>query len=384
MKKNEREESLGTRLKKYEKEFESRIDPKDFIICRLDGHKFSKYTKGFRRPFDEILSSAMQKTSEALLEKFGAVTAYKQSDEITLVFPPQYKEKLKPITYRDIQSSDGMCQVENIPEYRVFDLEDNYIGYVEAYYEDDDEGYGVTDFFIIDTKGKTVDKCSLQGKNKTTTEKTEATFSKYLIKEVEIKNEQIFGGRIQKIASLFASFATMTFNKELTDLYENYFAEMSKKLDKDEFDTSDPELMNYFKMLETKIVNAWFDCRVFGVKSKEEAFNAVMWRVRDAEKNSRSMFAQTYCSHKSLLNKTGIEQVQFCKETTGKDWESVDTKFKYGILTKREKYQKVTNIDHIQVFSDVETVERTRIVSWSEKLTTFSDEAVDKIVRKYL
>ena len=88
MKKNMREESLGTRLKGYEKAFETRIDAEDFIVCRIDGHKFSKYTKGMKKPFDSILSNTMVKTTEALVEKFGAVTGYTQSDEITLIFAP--------------------------------------------------------------------------------------------------------------------------------------------------------------------------------------------------------------------------------------------------------------------------------------------------------
>ena len=47
---------------------------------------------------------------------------------------------------------------------------------------------------------------------------------------------------------------------------------------------------DYWQVMKKKIGKAWFDARVFGVESDEEAFNSVMWRVRDCVKNARSMF----------------------------------------------------------------------------------------------
>ena len=376
MKKNEREESLGTRLKGYEREFESRINLHSFIVVRLDGHKFSKFTKGFKVPFDDILSNTMQKTSEDLLEKFGATLTYKQSDEITMIFPPQFKERLKPIKYDDILTEYGMCNVEDIPEYRVFDLEDNYIGTVTADF-DDEEGYGSTDYFIVDDENNLVDRCTLQLRNPQTEKKTEAMFSKYLIKEVQITNEQIFGGRVQKMVSLFAAYATMRFNIHLQDQLDlDIYGEYGNGTDTER---------KYWDTIKEKVGNAWFDARIYGVPSKEEAFNSVMWRWRDCSKNSKSMYAQTFCSHKSLLNKTGTEQVEFCLEQTGKDWNKVEDKYKYGVFTKKESYQKdISNMEKVQVFTDVTTVTRTRIKSFTMADLKFSEENVDLVIRKIL
>ena len=378
MKKNEREESLGTRLKGYEREFESRINSQSFIVVRLDGHKFSKFTKGFKAPFDDILSNTMQNTSEDLLEKFGAALTYKQSDEITMVFPPQFKERLKPIKYDDILTEYGMCNVTNIPEYRVFDLEDNYVGTITADFADDEDCYGPgpTEFFIVDDEDNLIDTCMFQlRRNPQNVMKTEEMFfSKYLIKEVQITNEQIFGGRVQKMVSLFAAYATMRFNIHLQD-----------QLDLDiygEYGNGTEAERKYWDTIQEKVGNAWFDARIYGVPTKEEAFNSVMWRIRDAYKNAQSMFAQTYCSHKSLLRKTGPEQVEYCLETTGNDFSKVEDRFKYGVLSKRESYQKVVTLSEMGFGDGGDTVTRTRTVSWSEKLTTFSDEAVDMVVRK--
>jgi len=107
-----------------------------------------------------------------------------------------------------------------------------------------------------------------------------------------------------------------------------------------------------------------------------------MWRCRDAQKNSISMFAQTYCSHKELQHKNGLEQAQYCKEKTGKDWETVSDRYKYGILFKREKYLKPVDSASMD-YAQNDFVERSRVVSWSEKITSFSEEDVKMIMRKY-
>jgi len=50
---------------------------------------FSKFTKGFKKPFDERIYNAMILTTMDLVKDFNPHLAYTQSDEITLVFVPQ-------------------------------------------------------------------------------------------------------------------------------------------------------------------------------------------------------------------------------------------------------------------------------------------------------
>ena len=107
-----------------------------------------------------------------------------------------------------------------------------------------------------------------------------------------------------------------------------------------------------------------------------------MWRVRDAVKNSKSMFAQTYCSHKELQNKTGPEQVQYCLEKTGKDWNDVENRYKFGILVKKEKSLKPIP-EGTMDYGQSEFVERSRVISFSQELTSFSDKNVQLIMAKY-
>lgn len=81
-------DSLGDRIKGYEREYESEIAPYLPFIIRLDGKNFSKFTKGLKKPFDKNFTNAMVLTMNDLHIKFSPSTVYSHSDEITLIFPP--------------------------------------------------------------------------------------------------------------------------------------------------------------------------------------------------------------------------------------------------------------------------------------------------------
>lgn len=81
-----KKDSLGDRMKAYEsipKTFLTRRIP---VIIRLDGKAFHTFTRGMKKPFDNILMKTMQETMKYLCENIqGCVLGYTQSDEITLV-----------------------------------------------------------------------------------------------------------------------------------------------------------------------------------------------------------------------------------------------------------------------------------------------------------
>lgn len=81
-----KKDSLGDRMKRYEtvpRNFLTRRVP---VIIRLDGKAFHTFTRGMEKPFDPVLTKAMQETMKYLCENIqGCVLGYTQSDEITLV-----------------------------------------------------------------------------------------------------------------------------------------------------------------------------------------------------------------------------------------------------------------------------------------------------------
>jgi len=56
------------------------------VAIRIDGKAFHTFTRGFQKPFDEVLGNAMVKTMEYLCQNIqGVKVGYSQSDEITLI-----------------------------------------------------------------------------------------------------------------------------------------------------------------------------------------------------------------------------------------------------------------------------------------------------------
>lgn len=78
--------TLGERMKGYENIHRNYLPKRTPVIIRLDGKAFHSFTKGMKRPFDNLLVRVMQKTAVYLCENIqGVKLAYVQSDEISLL-----------------------------------------------------------------------------------------------------------------------------------------------------------------------------------------------------------------------------------------------------------------------------------------------------------
>ena len=80
-------DDLGKRMKEfYEQVPKTRLVRRMPVAIRIDGKAFHSFTKGFERPFDDVLIKSMQETTKYLCENIqGCVLGYTQSDEITLI-----------------------------------------------------------------------------------------------------------------------------------------------------------------------------------------------------------------------------------------------------------------------------------------------------------
>lgn len=294
-------ESLGDRITNYATAVNYNIPKEECLICRIDGHHFSSFTRGFDKPFDAALSNAMVLTTKDLHERFNCYSSFTQSDEITLYIP-----------------------------------------------------------VLKDSNGNNI--------------------------------EHQFGGRTDKINSLVAGFTTKCFNKHLRDEYVKEL-EAHRECYEDSFrlTSEEKESQKHLTRFKGKLGEAYFDCRCFGVPSIEEAFNVFMWRSRDCIKNSKSMFAQAYVSHKELQKKNGEEQIEYCLEKTGKDWNEIEERFKYGILIKKELYEKPIE-KRDEEWHELATTKtlvhptctRSRLVQASIPMNSFSPELVELISRQYI
>lgn len=94
--KKQSKDSLGDRMKRYEAVSKTSLVQRMPVILRLDGCHFHTFTKGFVKPFDDVMIKSMQDTMKYLCENIqGCVFGYTQSDEITLVL----------VDYKNLNSS---------------------------------------------------------------------------------------------------------------------------------------------------------------------------------------------------------------------------------------------------------------------------------------
>lgn len=120
-----------------------------------------------------------------------------------------------------------------------------------------------------------------------------------------------FDAKKQKLLSSFSATATAFFNANLASRI--------------------PEKAGYYPE---------FDCRIFEVPNESEATNSILWREKDAIKNSVSMLAQHYFSHKELQKKSAIVMKDMLKTQKDVIWDDMPRFFKSGTILKRELYLK--------------------------------------------
>ena len=186
---------LGDYIKSLENKWDLKVSKDKPFIIRLDGHRFSKFTKGLNKPQDLRFIECIVETAKDLVDEFLALTAFVESDEITLVFP----------------------SIDN------------------------------------DKKGAT----------------------------------HIFNGRILKLCSLTAGYASMRFNYHLNKLDFN----------------------------EDKKGCAYFDSRIFEVETNEDLIKAVNWRYRyDTYRNGVNSLASTIFTKKELYKKSLTDVKQMLKD----------------------------------------------------------------------
>lgn len=80
-------DELGIRMKTYYEQIpKTRLMRRTPVAIRLDGKAFHTFTRGFEKPFDEVLGRSMRATMKYLCKNIqGCVLGFQQSDEITLI-----------------------------------------------------------------------------------------------------------------------------------------------------------------------------------------------------------------------------------------------------------------------------------------------------------
>jgi tRNA(His) 5'-end guanylyltransferase len=217
MKQSMSHDDLGDRMKMYERQEAGRhFMPRIPIVARLDGRAFHSFTRGLDQPYSNLFMQCMVNTAYALVKQTNATVAYRQSDEITLIWPGQ----------------------QNLEEFW-------------------------------------------------------------------------FGGRVQKMCSMLASIATLEFNLQVREILGHLYAERKPM----------------------------FDCRVWQVPDELEATNVLVWREKDAVKNSVMAMALSVVGHKAVLNKNHKEQLDLIHGGE-QNWNDQPDWAKRGTYVARQRVSK--------------------------------------------
>lgn len=126
----------------------------------------------------------------------------------------------------------------------------------------------------------------------------------------EEQQELPFAGKIQKICSIFASIASVEFNKQVAQ-------RLPSKADK----------------------VAVFDCRAFTLPTKQSVYECLLWRETDATRNSLSMAVSAYYSEKECFKK-GFKEKHDMLHAIGINWDSYPTHFKRGTYLAKTLVKK--------------------------------------------
>ncbi len=130
-----------------------------------------------------------------------------------------------------------------------------------------------------------------------------------MVDDRELTTEPWFGNKLQKIVSSSAAWASVCFNRHI-------------KLEFPDLD---------FDPLAT------FDSRAFSLP-REEVANYVLWRQRDATRNSVQGWGQVKLGHKACQGLSGSELQEALHSRCGFNWNDIPTWQKRGVAITRRPY----------------------------------------------
>ena len=165
------------------------------------------------------------------------------------------------------------------------------------------------------------------------------------------KSELFFDGKIYKLTSVLASIATAAFNKAwLVYLVDHQ-------------DQTDHEVWKL----------ATFDCRVWQLPTKWEATNMLLWREKDAKRNSVSSAAQSVYSDHELHGKSSNEQQEMLFQK-GINWNDYPKWAKTGTYYRRRQTEHLPTPEELaripekyRPAADAKVI-RTDVVEWPYEL----------------
>ena len=167
------------------------------------------------------------------------------------------------------------------------------------------------------------------------------------------EQEPMFGYRLCKMLSVFASLATAKFNQLMMMYYMGHGMGI-----------------NPTDVIE-KTPLCQFDCKCWNVPNEQKVLQWLIYRQNDCVRNSKQQFAQTYLPHKELVGLKTDQQVDKVLNLKGMDWNQ---------CTNGEKYGRYIYKESIIIQTQNGDIERSKFKIIDGKFLTVDKDFANKIM----
>ena len=150
--------------------------------------------------------------------------------------------------------------------------------------------------------------------------------------------DSFFGYRLCKLQSILASMAASKFNQLLLRYNMTVHNSENGLLVGD-------DVLDFIS--KQKLVE--FDCRAWNVPTENDAYAWFLYRQYDCIRNSKQQTAQTWLSHKSLLNLDTDKQIEKLRDEKKINWYNFKDEWKFGRFiykTKEMFHNDERNVDY--------------------------------------
>lgn len=178
-----------------------------------------------------------------------------------------------------------------------------------------------------------------------------------ILYEENPKSQLFFDGKIYKLTSVLASIATAAFNS----MWISQRARLEKVVGMRSVDF------------------ATFDCRVWQLPTKWEAVNMLLWREKDARRNSVSSAAQSVYSDRELHGKSSSELHEMLFQK-GINWNDYPKWAKTGAFYRRRTSERIPTLEELERIpakyrpAEYAKIIRTDIVEWPYELAKIENK----------
>jgi len=94
-----------------------------------------------------------------------------------------------------------------------------------------------------------------------------------------------------------------------------------------------------------------FDCRIFNVPNMDIVYEVLLWRFKDARRNSILNMGYWKLSHKQIINKNTSEVIELLKSNNFY-WDNEPIEFKYGTFFKSETIKSKLSIEELNILPE--------------------------------